>query len=41
VIIMTGNASASEAWIAALFFAFIGGLWWLAGRAAKYILVGI
>jgi hypothetical protein len=41
VIIITNNHSASEAWIAAVFFAVIGGLSWLAGRAAEYVLAGI
>jgi hypothetical protein len=34
------NKSASEAWMAAVFFAIVGGASWLAGRAAKYILAG-
>jgi hypothetical protein len=41
VIIITNNLSTSEAWIAAVFFAVIGGLSWLAGRAAEYVLAGI
>jgi hypothetical protein len=35
------NHSASEAWMAAIFFAVVGGISWLVGRAAKYILAGI
>jgi hypothetical protein len=41
VIIVTNNQSASEAWMATVFFAIIGGVSWLAGRAAKYVLAGI
>jgi hypothetical protein len=41
VIIVTNNHSASEAWLAAVFFAVVGGVSWLAGRTAKYILAGI
>ena len=33
--ILTNKLSDSEAWIAAAFFAVVGGLSWLAGRAAK------
>jgi hypothetical protein len=38
---MTNNQSASEAWIAAVFFAIVGGASWLVGRVAKYVLAGI
>jgi hypothetical protein len=38
---IVSNHSASEAWMAVVFFAIVGGLSWLAGRAAKYILAGI
>ena len=38
--IITDKISAWEAW-AAVFFAIVGGIAWLAGRAAKYILAGI
>jgi hypothetical protein len=38
---ITNNQSASEAWMAAVFFAIFGGASWLVGRAAKYILAGI
>ena len=41
VIIMTSKASASEAWMMVVFFAVVGGLSWLAGRAAKYVLAGV
>jgi hypothetical protein len=41
VMVITNNHSASEAWMAAAFFAVVGGLSWLAGRAAKYALAGI
>ena len=40
VIMITSDGSASEAWMAAAFFAIAGGLAWLVGRAVKYILVG-
>jgi hypothetical protein len=40
VAIITSKISAWEAW-AAVFFAIVGGMAWLAGRAAKYILAGI
>jgi hypothetical protein len=40
-IIVTNKNSASEAWLAVLFFAVVGGISWLAGRAAKYVLAGI
>jgi hypothetical protein len=33
--ILTNKLSDSEAWIAAVFFVVVGGLSWLAGRAAK------
>jgi hypothetical protein len=39
--IITNKLSDSEAWIAAMFFAVIGGFSWLAGRAAKSALAGI
>jgi len=41
VMIITNNRSASEVWIAAVFFAIAGGVAWLAGRVAKYVLAGI
>ena len=41
VIVITNNQAASEAWMLAALFAIIGGLAWLAGRAAKYVLAGI
>jgi uncharacterized membrane protein (DUF441 family) len=40
VAIITNKISAWDAW-AAVFFAIVGGIAWLAGRAAKYILAGI
>jgi hypothetical protein len=40
-VISISSHSASEAWIAAVIFAVVGGLSWLAGRAAKYVLAGI
>jgi hypothetical protein len=40
VISMTNTLAVSEAWIAAAFFAVVGGFSWLAGRAAKYVLAG-
>jgi hypothetical protein len=39
--IITNKLSDSEAWIAAMFFAVVGGFSWLAGRAAKSALAGI
>jgi hypothetical protein len=41
VVLIVTNKAASEAWMAFVFFAVVGGLSWLAGRAAKYILAGI
>jgi hypothetical protein len=41
VMSITNKLSAAEAWMAAVFFAVVGGLSWLAGRAAKYVLAGI
>jgi hypothetical protein len=41
VIIITNNHSASEAWMGAIFFVIVGGLSWLVGRAAKYVLAGV
>jgi len=38
---IAGKLAASEAWMAAASFAVIGGVSWLAGRAAKYVLAGI
>jgi hypothetical protein len=38
--IITNKISAWEAW-AALFFAIVGGIAWLAGRTAKWVLAGI
>ena len=35
------DRAASEAWLAAVFFAVVGGASWLGGRAAKYVLSGI
>jgi hypothetical protein len=40
-VIMVNNHAASEAWMAVVFFAIVGGVSWLAGRAAKYVLAGI
>jgi hypothetical protein len=37
---VTNTVAVSEAWIAAAFFAVVGGFSWLAGRAAKYVLAG-
>ena len=39
--IVTHKLSDSEAWIAAVFFAVVGGFSWLAGRAAKSAFTGI
>jgi hypothetical protein len=39
--IMTNKLSDSEAWMAAGFFAVVGGFSWLAGRAAKSAFTGI
>lgn len=41
VVMIVVNHPASEAWIAAVFFAVVGGVSWLVGRAAKYVLSGI
>jgi hypothetical protein len=41
VMSVTNRLSASEAWMAAVSFAVIGGVSWLVGRAAKYVLAGI
>jgi hypothetical protein len=40
-LVITKGSVAADAWVAAVFFAIVGGLAWLAGRAAKYILAGI
>jgi hypothetical protein len=39
--LVANKLSASEAWMGVVFFAVVGGLTWLAGRAAKYVLAGI
>jgi hypothetical protein len=41
VMVITNNHTASEAWMLAAFIAIAGGLSWLVGRAAKYVLAGI
>ena len=41
VISITNNHPPADAWMAAVFFAVVGALSWLAGRAAKYALAGI
>jgi hypothetical protein len=41
VLSITNKLAASEAWMAAVFFAVVGGFFWLAGRAVKYVLAGI
>ena len=41
VMFVTNKLAASEAWMSAVFFAVVGFLSWLAGRAAKYVLAGI
>jgi hypothetical protein len=41
VISITNGHSASDAAVPTVIFAFIGGLAWLVGRAAKYVLAGI
>jgi hypothetical protein len=41
LVIIVNNHAASEAWMAAVFFAVAGGASWLVGRAAKYVLSGI
>jgi hypothetical protein len=38
---IVNNHSASEAWMAVVFFVVFGGVSWLVGGAAKYILAGI
>jgi hypothetical protein len=40
VMVITKTLSASDAWISVAFFAIVGGAFWLAGRAAKYVLAG-
>jgi hypothetical protein len=40
VAIITNKISAWDAW-AAVFFAIVGGIAWLAGRTAKWVLAGI
>jgi hypothetical protein len=40
-VVMITNHSAADAWMAAVFFAAFGGISWLVGRAAKYVLAGI
>jgi hypothetical protein len=40
VAVVTNKISCSGDWVAAVFFATVGGLFWLAGRAAKSILAG-
>ena len=39
--IITGKLSDSNAWIAMMFFAAVGCISWLVGRAAKYVLGSI
>jgi hypothetical protein len=39
--LVANKLPASDAWMGGVFFAVIGGLTWLAGRAAKYILAGV
>ena len=41
VMLIANKLSASDAWMAVVFFAVLGGLSWLVGRAAKYVLAGI
>jgi hypothetical protein len=41
LVMIVTNRAASEAWMAAVFFAVVGGASWLAGRAAKYVLSGV
>jgi len=40
IFLIVTNGAAADAWLAVLFFVIVGGLSWLAGRAAKYILAG-
>ena len=39
--LIANKLSAPEAWMGVVFLAVVGGLTWLAGRAAKYVLTGI
>jgi hypothetical protein len=39
--LLANKLSASDAWAGVVFFVVLGGLSWLAGRAAKYVLAGI
>ncbi|THD45519.1 MAG: hypothetical protein E8A46_28755 [Bradyrhizobium sp.] len=39
--LVANKLSAPEAWMGVVFFVVVGGLTWLAGRAAKYVLAGI
>ena len=41
VMLIANKLPAQEAWMGVVFLAVVGGLTWLAGRAAKYILAGI
>jgi hypothetical protein len=40
VMVITKTLSASDAWMSVAFFVIVGGAFWLAGRAAKYVLAG-
>jgi hypothetical protein len=39
--LIANKLAAPDAWMGVVFFAVVGGLTWLAGRAAKYVLAGI
>ena len=39
--LIANKLPASEAWMGVVFLAVVGGLTWLAGRAAKYVLTDI
>jgi hypothetical protein len=39
--LIANKLPAPEAWMGVVFLAVVGGLVWLAGRAAKYVLAGV
>jgi len=41
LVMVITNKAAADAWFAVAFFAAVGGVSWLVGRAAKYVLAGI
>jgi hypothetical protein len=39
--LVANKLPASDAWMGVVFLVVVGGLTWLAGRAAKYVLAGV